>query len=105
MFAFDHWADWLKSRTNELECDGYTTTYRDTRTNPECASNPAFGLDVETPNRLGSISFWRNGLCDFQVLDTSTKELVADERMLDANDQTVSTLLSRFVSFFGHQSS
>jgi len=105
MFAFDQWADWLRSRTNHLERDGFTTRYRDSRTIPECASNPGFGVDVETPERSGNISFWRNGLCDFQVLDTSTKELVADEHMLDANDETVSNLFSRFVSYFDHQPS
>lgn len=105
MFAFDQWAEWLESKTSDLEREGFATAYRDTRAVPECASNPAFGIDVETPTRLGNISFWRNGLCDFQVLDTSTKELVADEHMLDANDETVSNLFFRFISFFGHQPS
>jgi len=102
MFAFDRWADWLKSRTDELGADGFMATYYDTRTVPECASNPKFGLEAETAERLGNISFWRNGLCDFQVLDKTTKELVANEAMLDVNDDTVANLFSRFISSFGH---
>lgn len=105
MFAFDHWADWLKIQADTLKGDSLTVAYRDTRDIPECASNPSFGLDVTSPERLGSIGFWKVGLCDYQIIDIATEEFVANESMLEANDETVAALFARFASFFEEQPS
>lgn len=101
MFAFDQWAEWLAARADDFQREGLKTTYLDTRAVSECASNPAFGLTIETGRRVGSIRFWRVGLCDFEVLEKSTAEMLANETMLDANDETVSSLVARFTAFFG----
>lgn len=105
MLDFDHWADWLKANRDTLQRDGLATVYQDTRPLPECALNPCFGIDIETPQRVGTIRIWQVGLCDYQVLDFSTEALVADEHMLEANNETVPKLIATFISLFAEQPS
>jgi len=101
MFAFEHWADWLKSKASALSDKGLTCTYGDTIDVPECASNPGCELRVTSSEWLGSFRFWKAGTCDYEIMDTSTNEFAADEAMLRADDDTVPDLLARFLSFFG----
>jgi hypothetical protein len=96
MFAFDRWADWLKSEAEALRRDGLSCEYRDNRDVPEAASNPSFGLEVETARSLGWLRYWKLGTCDYQLMDKATGELTANEAMLDANDETVTGLFTRF---------
>ena len=100
MFAFDHWADWLESKAAEWSRENLTRTYGDTRSAPECASNPAFSIQVRSPERIGRLSFWRNGMCDYEVMETSSRDFIANEAMLEANDQTAPVLVAQFWSFF-----
>ncbi len=103
MWAFDNWAAWLKSETLRLEGKGFACTFRDGRLVPELALNPSFSLEVATPSRLGRICFWRCGTCDYEVLDTCTGKFVADEAMLDANDESVPALVAQFILYFADQ--
>lgn len=98
MFAFDVWADWLKSEAIALEGNDLRCIYGDTISIPECASNPAFSLEVSSPERLGRICYWHGGTCDYGVFDIEAKEFVANETMLEANDKTVTTLFAQFIS-------
>ena len=84
MFAFEHWADWLKSKASALSDKGLTCTYGDTIDVPECASNPGCELRVTSSEWLGSFRFWKAGTCDYEIMDTSTNEFAADEAMLRA---------------------
>lgn len=100
MFDFAGWAEWLENNHQTLQSDGLAIVFHDTRPLPECALNPCVGIDAETPRRVGTIRFWQVGLCDYQVLDFSREDIVAAESMLEANDDTVRSLLSTFISFF-----
>jgi hypothetical protein len=55
-------------------------------------------LEVTTDRRLAYIRFWRNGLCDYAVLDAATGVHLANVSMLEANDATVDLLFKRFWS-------
>jgi len=100
MFAFKLWADWLKSKAAEVSDERLTCTYRDTIGIPECALNPAFSIEVWSPERMGRLSFWRGGTCDYEVLLISTGDYVANEAGLVANDATVEVLVARYLSLF-----
>ncbi len=100
MFSFDHWAEWLKGRGEQLGREGVAVTFHDTRATLECQSNPGFALDLEYPGRVGSISFWKAGVCDYEIINTSTNKFEADEAMLEANDETVAALFARFMAHF-----
>lgn len=101
MFAFNVWAGWLKTKADVLGREGVVCVYSDTISNPECARNPGFSIEVEGVQRVGRLCFWRGGTCDFEVLDTSTRRFVANVATLEANDQTVPVLFAQFISFFG----
>lgn len=103
MFAFDDWAAWLKSQAETLDRDGFSCAYQDTRNVTECALNPSFGIDVDTPKSIGSLRYWKVGTCDYQVADKATGDLTANETMLDANDLTVPVHFSRFKFFLEGQ--
>ena len=98
MFAFDQWADWLKSEADKLQEAGVSCRYSDNRSMPECASNPSFGVETETAKYLGWLRYWKLGTCDFIVLEKASGKEVANEAMLDANDKTVTSLFARFKS-------
>ena len=100
VFTFERWADWLRSKAVELNGKNVACTYRDTLGIPECASNPAFSIEVATPQILGRLSFWKGGTCDFEVMDISTCNFIANEAGLDANDETVEGLVARYLSYF-----
>lgn len=98
MFPFDNWADWLQAKAGELNRESLICTYGDTRGIPECASNPACSIEVTSAKRVGRLSFWQGGTCDYEILDSSTYEFVANEAGLEANDDSIVSLVDRFLS-------
>ncbi|HVH48999.1 MAG TPA: hypothetical protein VM760_03860 [Sphingomicrobium sp.] len=100
MFAFDEWAEWLKSESDKVQGSGPACHYSDNRDLPEAASNPSFGIERETLKCLGSLRFWKCGTCDYLVFEKATGNEIANEAGLDANNQTVAALFARFNSLF-----
>lgn len=96
MFDFDHWAVWLQAKGEGLSRRTCSSTFKDSRNISAIASNPSFTLEVDTADRLGYISFWRNGLCDFEVVNATDGTHVDQGFMLDATDTTVPSLFERF---------
>jgi hypothetical protein len=39
-------------------------------------------------------------MCDYEVMETSSRDFIANEAMLEANDQTAPVLVAQFWSFF-----
>jgi hypothetical protein len=101
MFAFDEWADWLKSEADRLKSVGHSCRYSDNRRVAESASNPSFGIDTNTADRLGSLRYWKCGTCDLIVFDTASGHEIANEAGLDANNQTIATLFDRYKALAG----
>ncbi len=101
MFTFDRWGDWAQTQVAVLVEDGVAAVFKDGRQKTELASNPSYFVEIETANRLGSIGFWKNGLCDIEVIDTTTAAYVDSAAMLEATDETVPDLFKRFVVAFG----
>ena len=101
MFSFDHWADWFNDKVGELDSGQFVLVKpHDTRGIPECGLNPSFGLHLDSEIRIGFIGFWKNGLCDYQVIDVRSEVDLANEAGLEASDDTVQTLFSNFLSFY-----
>lgn len=102
MFSFDHWADWFNDKVGELDSDRFVLVKsHDTREIPECRSNPSFGLQLDSDDRIGFIGFWKNGLCDYLVLDVHSEEELANEAGLEASDETIPSLFANFLSYYG----
>ncbi|WP_152553589.1 immunity protein TriTu family protein [Erythrobacter longus] len=101
MFSFDKWADWFGDRVRELDADQFMLIEPyDNRDIPECKSNPSFGLQLDSADRLGYIGFWKNGLCDYQLIDADSAADLVNEAGLEANDETVESLLATFLAFY-----
>ena len=100
MFAFDKWAEWLKSEAAMRQTAELICRYSDNRNNPEMVSNPSFAMEMETAERLGSLQFWKQGTCDYAVFDIASGDQVASEAGLAASNQTVETIFVRFGSLF-----
>ena len=96
MFAFDQWGDWAEAHAVAMRRQGVEVVFKDGRKTPELAANPSFVVEASTSNRLGYIGFWKNGLCDIHVIDTTNDTLVENASMLEATDETVPHLFSRF---------
>ncbi|MBC7521290.1 MAG: hypothetical protein H7268_09390, partial [Sandarakinorhabdus sp.] len=97
MFTFDKWGDWAEARAAVLVGEGIAVVFRDGRQISELASNPSFLIEISTVSRVGYIGFWRNGLCDIEVIDTSIDAHVENASMLKATDETVPDLFERFL--------
>jgi hypothetical protein len=97
MFSFDKWGNWVEAHAAVLVGDGIAAVFKDGRRVSELANNPSYVVEISTANRLGYIGFWRNGLCDIEVIDTSTDAHVENVSMLKATDETVPDLFERFV--------
>jgi hypothetical protein len=104
MFSFDQWADWFGQKVRELDGHHFTLIKpHDTRSIPECSLNPSFGLQLDSDDRIGLIGFWKNELCDYQVIDVRSGLVLANETMRAANDETVEALFSHFLSFYDNE--
>ena len=101
MFSFDDWGVYAKERAAALACGSVAAAFKDGRRAPELSSNPSYAVRVSTSDRLGYISFWKNGLCDMEVIDKADNTTIESASMLEATDATVRQLFDRFVSAFG----
>ena len=104
MYSFDHWADWFSDKVREFDPDRFILIKpHDTRAIPECRLNPSFGLQLDSDDRIGFIGFWKNGLCDYQVIDVRRDLDLANEAGREASDETVKSLFLNFLSFYGEE--
>ena len=76
MFSFDEWGDYANERAIALAREGVAAAFKDGRQSPEIASNPSYAVEVSTSERLGYISFWKNGLCDMEVMDSANNTMI-----------------------------
>ena len=101
MFAFDYWADWFKAKVSELDPDKYVLIkLHGADPISENEPNTGFGLSLDSAERIGCIGFWGIGLCDFTVIDVASDSYLEDVAGLEATDETIPILWSRFIAYY-----
>jgi hypothetical protein len=62
---------------------------------------PAIALTIETSESIGSFRVWENALVDFEVFDIGLDSFIANEAMIQIDDDSIHLELSRFLAIAG----
>jgi hypothetical protein len=88
LFDFQGWSDWLRIRASVLDHATFKTN--DKYLHGAC-------LEVTGGPKLASFRCFENGLVDYEVMDSETKEWIAIETMIPVTDVNFQTTFDRFV--------
>lgn len=91
-FDFQKWCLWLELRGKELLADGYKCRYGFT----DMHNSPKAGLGVSSDNAIGDFRIWAQGYCDFEVLDTKSRQPLVDKMGLILDDSSFETAFEDF---------
>lgn len=61
----------------------------------------AIALTIETSQSIGSFRIWENALVDFEVFDIGLDSFIANEAMIQIDDDSIRLELSRFLAIAG----
>ena len=63
-------------------------------------NNPALVVDIDTKTRMGRVTLWETGECDFEIVENETaKQVVFVNRIIKAEKQLSSFLTNTFSSY------
>jgi hypothetical protein len=91
MFDFNKWREWLKAKAEVLRGDGFVTEWK-----PHDQHLRATSLAATGNSRIGSFRSFENGLVDYEIMDTATKNWIANEAMIRVDDRNFAEVYEQF---------
>lgn len=96
MFDFPRWRDWMQEWVGVHRAE-----FSELRSKVRMEYLPAMVLEFESPDVVAGFRFWENALVDFEVLDLSTKEWIANEAGIAVDDASFEHEFQRFLTIAG----
>jgi hypothetical protein len=91
MFDFEKWREWLRVRANELRAAGF-----DAKWDGNDKHLRSTWISVKTEGRIGDFRCYENKFVDYEILDTETDKWLANEAMIEVDDQNFAEVFQRF---------
>lgn len=96
MFTFPKWRDWMQEWANVHRTDFVELQFK-----ASAEPGSAVATEFSTTEVIAVFSFWESALADFDVMDISTKEWIANEWMIALDDENFELEFSRFLAIAG----